>query len=378
MEAHAVDNDKIQLLKERFVSRLPLRIDAIAEIAGRSAKPDLELAFHSLTGTAATYGLTAVAAIAREGEEMCGQPFLDVKAAEGIIARLRDAAEARRILCVEDDPDHADYLAAILEESLYQVKCVSHAAAFDDVLASFRPDLLILDVGLPDVSGIELARRVRLAPANATLPIIVLTSHREIDMHLEGLRAGADEYLVKPVSPHLLQATVASRLERSRLVRSMIERDGLTGLMTGTTFRHQLDGALHDHSRGAGPFTLVAIDIDHFKSINDSEGHASGDATLVLLATFLIKSVRRTDPIGRPGGDELAILLRHADSGAARRLVENVLDQFGKLTGRTRRITFSAGMATLQRGDDVASWMKRADDALYAAKRGGRARVEAA
>lgn len=115
MQAHAAVNDKIQFLKERFVNGLPMRLDAMIEMVSRSAKQDLERAFHSLAGTGGTYGLSAVAAIAREGEEMCGQPFFDARAAAGIVARLKDAAEAKRILCVEDDPDQAAYLAVILE-----------------------------------------------------------------------------------------------------------------------------------------------------------------------------------------------------------------------------------------------------------------------
>ena len=365
-------------LKERFTRALPSHIDVIAEIAARSAKPELERVFRSLAGAAGTHGLEDVASLAAEGEDICSAPFLNVTAIDGVIGRLRDAVEKKRILCVEDDRVQANFLRAVLEDAGYEVMCVGHTGGFDDLLSSFRPDLLTVDVGLPDVSGIDLAREVRGAPGNATLPIIVLTGHRSIEMHIEGLRAGADDYLVKPVSPHLLTTTVASRLERSKVVRALIERDGLTGLLTPRTFRQQLDMAWGDHRRGLGPFTLIAIDIDHFKSINDTNGHAAGDGVLVLLASSLTRSVRRTDPVGRCGGDEMSVLLRNANEKQACALIQGVLEQFAGMTRATSPVTFSAGVALLNGDEDVSAWQKRADDALYAAKRAGRARVEAA
>lgn len=404
MGAVASVEEKIRALRDRFVSGLADRVAVIetelANMAKDGSAMGLERQFHTLAGTAGTYGLDRIAELAARGEEICDDPIVDAAAMRSlhiIAADLRAAITAEgappalklvppvdepetdvtRILCVEDDPDQAAYLTTILEDAGYETAWTMDAAQFDRTFTSFRPDLLILDVGLPDASGIDLARAVRQSDASATLPILFLTRDGALDTQLDGLRAGGDDYLVKPVSAPLLLTTVETRLERARLMRSLIETDGLTGLLTHAAFERQLENAVLERRRGEGTFTLVTIDIDHFKSINDTHGHGTGDRALAALGSLLRRSVRRTDAVGRCGGDELAMLLRHAGASQAERLANDLLERCIEMS-RKVPVTFSSGVAELRDGENLEAWKQRADEAMYLSKRNGRARVSVA
>jgi diguanylate cyclase (GGDEF)-like protein len=401
MGAVASVEERIRVLRDRFVCGLTVRVAGIeaelAHMADDGSAMELERLFHTLAGTAGTYGLDRIAELAAHGEEICDDQIVDATAMRSlhvIASDLRAAiaaegpppalklvppeeepeADATRVLCVEDDADQAAYLTMILEDAGYETAWTMDAAEFETAFASFRPDLLILDVGLPDASGIDLARNVRQSPASATMPILFLTRDGALDTQLEGLRAGGDDYLVKPVSAPLLLTTVETRLERSRLMRSLIETDGLTGLLTHAAFERQLANAVLERRRGVDTFTLVTIDVDRFKSINDTHGHATGDRALAALGSLLRRSVRRTDAVGRCGGDELAILLRHAGTQQAERLANDLL---ARCIAMSRKVpmTFSSGVAELGPDESVGAWKQRADEAMYAAKHNGRARV---
>jgi diguanylate cyclase (GGDEF)-like protein len=404
MGAVASIEEKVRLLRDRFVQGLAARIATIdaelGELAGGGNAMALERHLHTLAGTAGTYGLDRIAEVAAQGEEICSDSVagpVAMQSLHAVVADLRAAvaaeamppplklvpaaesadAEATRVLCVEDDPDQVAYITAILGEAGYETAWTSDAEQFDSAFASFRPDILILDVGLPDASGIDLARAVRNSPASATLPILFLTRDRALDTQLDGLRAGGDDYLTKPISAALLLTTVETRLERARLMRSLIETDGLTGLLTHAAFERQLENAVTEERRGEGPYTLVTIDVDHFKSINDTHGHQTGDRALAALGSLLRRSVRRTDAVGRCGGDELAFLLRRAGAGVAERLANEILRDCISMS-RKVPVTFSSGVAALREGESLASWKRRADAAMYASKRSGRARVTVA
>ncbi len=400
MGAVASVEEKIRALRDRFVHGLADRIvdiDAeLTQMAGSGSAAVLERQFHTLAGTAGTYGLERIAELAAQGEEICCDQIVDKSATQTlhkIVADLRAAIaaeaappvlklvptenaieETMRVLCVEDDADQAAYLTTVLEDAGYQTAWTCDAAQFETAFASFRPDLLILDINLPGASGIDLARKVRNSPASATLPILFLTRDRALHTQIDGLRAGGDDYLLKPVSAALLLTTVETRLERARLMRSLIDTDGLTGLLTHAAFERELEKAVMEQARGEGAFTLVTIDIDRFKAINDNHGHTTGDRALAALGSLLRRSVRRSDSVGRCGGDELAMLLRRADSGAAERLANDVLQRCIAMS-RKVPVTFSSGVAELRHGENLEAWKERADHAMYSAKRAGRARV---
>ena len=391
--------EKLAGMRKRFVQSLPRRLDAI-EHALLGDSTGVERLLHSLAGTAGTYGYTAISNLARLAEER----YMDGARVQAILAELRAVAGqaeacstqdklqppsvaqasacAARILCLEDDPDQAAYVCAILQSANYQTAVAHDVAEFQRVVEEFRPDLLLLDISLPDGNGIDLAASVRRAGGQIAVPIIFLTGRGTMRSRLDGIRAGADDYLLKPVDRDLLLAPVASRLERARSMRMLIERDSLTLAVTRAAFIRSMDEAIADHALSGMPYCLVMLDIDHFKSINDQYGHPTGDRVLSLFGRFLRANVRMEDVVGRLGGEEFGVLLAGTGPDDARSLIERLLDRFARIPHVARDadrfyVTFSAGVAMLD-GESADAWRQRADDACYAAKRGGRSRVEAA
>lgn len=293
----------------------------------------------------------------------------------------RTRAEAPRILVVEDDEYHAAFARTVLESAGYAVEVCPNPRLFNDSMATFQPELILMDVNMPEVSGYDLARLVRQQEQHAALPIIFVTSEGEMEARIEAARSGGDEHLTKPVPPALLASAVGARVERARLLRTLLYRDGLTRLLTHASFMEQVQLAVDRRNRGnMAQACLVMLDVDHFKSVNDTHGHQAGDRVLVALSSLLRRHLRRTDTIGRYGGEEFAILLDQLDEPATARLVQRLLEEFRVLdhtspAGAVFRCTFSAGVAVLHNGMDRHRWIDAADVTLYRAKHDGRNRV---
>jgi diguanylate cyclase (GGDEF)-like protein len=293
----------------------------------------------------------------------------------------RESAEPPRILSVEDDPQQAAFLRTVLGSAGHELRVVDDPARLESELAAFRPDLVLMDVLLPGVSGFDLVRSLRQDERYATLPVIILTTQGELDARIEAARAGGDEHLVKPVSPALLLSTVAARVERGRFLRLLVERDGLTGLLTHTALLERARAVVAKKRRDpARESVWIMIDLDHFKAINDGHGHPTGDQVLVRLAGLLRARLRQADVVGRYGGEEFAVVLEDLTTHDAARLMERLRAEFAGIEHRSRegaefRVTFSAGLASLEDGESVSAWVHAADQALYAAKAGGRNRI---
>ncbi len=304
---------------------------------------------------------------------------------EGLVRRLsafleKERAEPSRVLSVEDDPDQAAFVKGVLESGGHVVKVCRDPACFEADVIAFRPDLVLLDVNLPGVSGYDLARLLRQNEAHAALPVVFLTAEGRDDARIRSVRAGGDDHLVKPVAPGLLLSAVTARLERARTIRGLLTRDGLTGLTNHTAFLEGLRAAWkrHDRSPGRG-FALVSLDLDSFKSVNDRHGHPTGDRVLAALGALLRRRLRGTDLLGRLGGEEFAVVLEDLRGDEALALVSRLLDEFSKTDfpadGGAFHVTFSAGISFLSPGMSLEAWRASADEALYAAKRAGRSRV---
>jgi diguanylate cyclase (GGDEF)-like protein len=229
------------------------------------------------------------------------------------------------------------------------------------------------------MTGYEVTRYLRQTEPYTILPVLVLTTKAQAQLRVEALRAGGDDYLVKPVAPEVLLTTVAARLERSRQLRALLARDGLTHLLTRTAFQERLQTAIAKKRRTPTASTaFVMIDIDHFKVVNDTHGHLAGDRVLVAVSSLLRRRLRPADAVGRFGGEEFSLLLEDVDADAAQNLVSRLLAEFSALDhpgkdGIVFRVTFSAGIAMLQpQSMTVEVWQHVADSALYAAKAAGR------
>lgn len=302
---------------------------------------------------------------------------------EALMRRLqhlleRNQKEATRILSMEDDPDQASFLSAVLESAGYEVRVCAEPKRFESELVAFRPDLVLMDILLPDISGYELARYIRQDEKYATLPILFLTTQSQMEAKIRTVKAGGDDYLEKPVSAGLLLSAVAARVERARFLQSLLERDGLTRLLTHTAFLERAKAivAIKDRDQQRA-YAMAMVDLDRFKSINDTYGHLTGDRVLASLSALLRRRLRQSDIIGRYGGEEFAVIIDDLREEEAVRLLRRLLEEFSSIEhraadGKGFRATFSAGISMLENGQTLEQWRLEADKMLYAAKAAGR------
>jgi len=225
---------------------------------------------------------------------------------------------------------------------------------------------------------------------NVTTPIIMFTSDAGTDVDLATVRAGAADYLLKTeLSPSLLSRTIRYAIERSRLLnemRSLARHDHLTGLLTRREMDRVLEEELVRSYRYGHPVALILLDLDHFKQVNDTYGHVSGDAALRWVAAVVSQCARDTDRAARYGGDELAVLLPETDHVGGCVLAERIRAKVAaagvepppdtSVTG-TIPVTVSVGVASLpgSTASTPSEFIARADAALYQAKRSGRNQI---
>lgn len=303
---------------------------------------------------------------------------------EALISRLRYLLErnkpnAYRILSVEDDPDQAAFIKAVLESAGYQVYALSDPQYFEEAILAVQPDLLLLDIMLPNIDGFHLARYVRQDERYVTMPILFLSTQNALAAHIESARAGADDHLVKPVAPQLLLSAVASRLERARFIKSLLHRDGLTRLLTHAAFMEEAEAVVAQCKRDSHKLAcLFIVDIDRFSEINRKYGYHTGDRVLTVLATIMRQRVRQSDKVGRYAGEQLIGIVEDLDESDAMQLLKRLLDDFAnmKLTaddGTTFSASFSAGMCIFEPAvADLERWRRLTEQALKSAKDAGR------
>lgn len=297
-----------------------------------------------------------------------------------------------RILVVDDNTDNAEIISTRLRHRGYSITEVANGRDALEHILEEAPDLVLLDVMLPDIDGYEVTRRVKGDPSLPFTPIILVTARDSTEDKVTGFEAGADDYLTKPINFSELEARVRSMLRIKRLQDELEEKnrelqrlsvsDGLTGLYN---HRH-IHGLLRDEFERSGrteaPLTVAMFDLDFFKLVNDTHGHPAGDRVLVQLAGILRVSARDVDRLGRYGGEEFIAILPATDTDGGSVFVERVrkaVEEHAFDIGEEQpvRMTVSAGLATYphDRIMDVETLVAEADRALYAAKAAGRNRT---
>lgn len=286
-----------------------------------------------------------------------------------------------KLLAVDDDPAISDALAAMLAPSGMEVTTLNDPLRFWEVLAEVAPDLLVLDLDMPTLDGIDLCRAVRTDERYGQLPVLFLTARTDADSVQRIFEGGADDYVSKPIVGPELVTRILNRLERINLFRDLAERDGLTGVATRRRATAVLDDFLAMSDRFEQPVSFALFDLDHFKQLNDRLGHAAGDAALRRLGEMLIDAFRGEDVVGRWGGEEFVVgMYGMARDDGVQRIAEVLeslrREEFTSWEGGSSRLSFSAGVAEYPRdGGDLHELYRAADDALYTAKATGRNRV---
>jgi two-component system chemotaxis response regulator CheY len=297
-----------------------------------------------------------------------------------------------RILVIDDDAMMRRIVQAVLTGAGHSVVEAESAEAAIALLQQEPFRLIVTDWTLPGMSGPELVQHIRATAGDAYTYIILLTARSEKEDVAVGLETGADDYLTKPFNQRELRARVSigerilnleARLKESRdQLEILATHDTLTGLLNRRAIQGLAETEWQRAARGNGPLSLVLLDVDHFKRVNDQHGHQVGDQALRLVADVIKQRIRVYDKASRWGGEEFLILLPGADTAEAQRVAERVrsrvaatplaLPDGSSLTLHASLGVTSTALAVL---GSLEALVSQADEALYQAKRSGRDRV---
>ncbi|TVU53282.1 MAG: response regulator [Arthrospira sp. PLM2.Bin9] len=286
-----------------------------------------------------------------------------------------------KIIVIDDDPQILELLEALLSPLGLQVKTLNSPRKFWQLLESSNPDLLIIDVEMPHYNGIDLCQVIRNEPRWRYLPILILTNHTDPETRAELFRAGADDFISKPVVGPELIARLFSRLHRSRLWRSIAEIDTLTGVENRYKSTEDINRLIRLASRHKQPLCFAILDLDNFKDINDQYGHETGDWVLHQFGEVLTKAFRQEDIVGRWGGEEFAVAMYGTSKQDAMNRLQKVLEEWrlevlAPEDNIAFSVTFSGGVAQYpEDGEDLQLLYRTADATLYKAKKAGRNQI---
>lgn len=280
-----------------------------------------------------------------------------------------------RILIVDDSKSQAKHIENVLAKAGMQPHVITDPMQLLIALENFQPEIIIMDMYMPGCTGMELARVIRQQDRFHSVPIIYLSAEDDVNKQLHAMSLGGDDFLTKPIDPKHLTATIHNRGRRARSLIALMIRDSLTGLYNHTHTLHLLELELVKARKQGYPLSFAMLDIDYFKKINDNYGHPIGDRVLKSLSLFLKQRLRKTDHIGRYGGEEFAIVLPNTGESDARTIINDIRERFAELPqpagDSTFKVSFSCGIALA--GEESAQTVcERADQALYDAKRNGR------
>ncbi|AOY02099.1 diguanylate cyclase [Jeongeupia sp. USM3] len=285
-----------------------------------------------------------------------------------------------RVLIVDDSEMLTHWASNVLTMGGMRVRSVKNPLKVPQLVALEKPELILLDMYMPECTGDELARVLRQNPAFDGIPIVFLSSETQRGRQLSARRMGGDDFLVKNNDPDELIDIVTMMVDRYRRLRELMSRDSLTRLLNHT---HLIERLLQEVARAhetVRPLAFAMIDIDHFKSVNDRYGHAVGDRVIKSLARLLRQAFPGADLVGRYGGEEFSIVFPDTSLLRAAQQVDELRQRFGDLcqtsgSGEPLTISFSAGVAQLGNGMHAEQLIESADAALYQAKAAGRNQV---
>jgi diguanylate cyclase (GGDEF)-like protein len=293
------------------------------------------------------------------------------------------------ILIVDDVPTNIQVLAEALRQQ-HRVKVATNGR---DALAVARsephPDMVLLDVMMPEMDGFEVCRQLKSDPATRHIPVIFVTAKDDVEDEEHGLMLGAVDYIAKPFHLPVVRARVRNHLalkQKADLLESLANIDSLTNIPNRRRFDERLDAEWRRCQRSQLPLSLIMLDVDYFKAFNDHFGHGAGDICLVTVAATLVANLSRPgDTVARYGGEEFAVILPETDSAGAAQIAERMREALAAQRmpqapgAGYGTVTLSAGIATIVPADDGGGvdLIAAADRKLYEAKTLGRNRVSA-
>jgi two-component system cell cycle response regulator len=303
---------------------------------------------------------------------------------------VAEAGRHGRILIIEDRAASSERMARILaDEHTVDVEADPNQALFHAVEGNY--DLLIVSLGLQDFDGLRLCSQARSLDRIRNVPILAIAEPEGQARLVRALELGVNDYLAPPVDKNELMARVRTQIRKKRYAERLRDNmqmsiemaitDALTGLHNRRYMETHVGSLLNQAAARGKPLAVLVLDIDYFKSINDTHGHDAGDDVLREFATRIRKSIRGIDLACRYGGEEFVVVMPETDMAVATVVAERLRRRIAsepfpiQQGGRLIEVTISIGIASLGPGDNAATVLKRADQALYRAKRDGRNRV---
>lgn len=290
-----------------------------------------------------------------------------------------------KVLIVDDNRVNLHLLQEILQDEGFITKCVNESTKVMEQAIIFRPDIILLDIMMPELDGFEVCKLLKEDSELNNIPVIMITAKTESADVKRALEFGAFDYIKKPVDKIEVVARIHSAYKykvTNDKLRAMAMRDGLTGLYNHTLLIELFQKEIAKSDRLNNNIAFVMLDIDHFKSINDTYGHMIGDEILRKISAMIVETVRIGDIVGRYGGEEFSIVLSDISEEAVldvcERIRRNVEQHIFKVDGKNIKITVSVGVCIKNQQSKVSKndIIKNADKALYEAKRSGRNKCE--
>ena len=375
-----------QAMVERHPAAIVMEVDfagpnqglALAEEVQVGLEQKLPLLFFSQHETDTPTRLAAV----RAGGQAFLTGTLEVSSLMEKIEVLTCVAqyEPYKVLIIDDSRAQALHTERLLNSAGIITRTLTEPIQTMAELADFQPDLIILDMYMPTCTGTELAKVIRHNDRYVSVPIIYLSAEDDMDKQLDAMSEGGDDFLTKPIQPRHLITTVRNRAARARHLKARMVRDSLTGLFNHTHILQLLEDCTFRARRENRPLSFAMLDLDHFKRVNDCYGHPMGDRVIKSLALYLKQRLRKTDFIGRYGGEEFAIVMPDTDQESAYNVLNMIRQRFSEIHYPAQPndlwCSFSAGVVQLHGESDSLKMASQADEALYFAKNNGRNQVQ--
>lgn len=357
----------------------------LAAVIHEKADPDLELTAslipdHNVIVLCENRSFEFRIKAARLGVSALVQHPVDLIELEGWFSDFdRDQQVEPKVLIVDDDDIVAEAYAFALQQKGMRAETLSNPLKTGQMVEDFCPDLIVMDLDMPEANGLDVARALRLSRPHLSLPILFLSAEQDEDIQHQARQIGGDDFITKPVDLATLTNKISIRVSRARDLRNIMERDSLTGLLNHVNFKERLAAEVGRSRRTGSPMAVCLLDLDHFKAVNDTFGHQVGDRVIQMFANCLTGSLRSVDVIARYGGEEFGLILLDATPEQGARVLDGIRRSFSNFLFDTddgpQSVTFSGGVCGLEDASTTEGLLGAADKALYEAKQQGRNRI---
>ena len=411
-------NKIIESAQKVFINDLKKRVSKISTIVFNSSNKispedvyEIRKFFHTIAGTASTLGFNYLANLGKKGESKFeilaeNEPVTDadtikflLKCISDVIRELNDMEpvnssdvaqndnmdytnlqERGKILIIDDDIAILKLLEGALAKEGYTVYICDDSLSAMDIITGTSPDMVLLDIMMPKCDGYEILDKIKSDTDLSDIQVIFISAKDNVEDRIKGMQAGIDDYIAKPFSIRETILRIEMIFRRTNKYKEKLLKDPLTGAYSRYFLNDRISEELEKFKRSGAVFSIAFLDLDHYKAINDTFGHQTGDFVLKEIISYLYDNLRKGDCIFRYGGEEFIILLPETDELLAYTVIDRLRAEFGKKLlsygGNQFCITFSAGIK--QVGDEnvtVAQIISMADEAAYIAKNSGRNKV---